>query len=68
MFKVYFDRYIPALQGVVLTHDNLQFLEPTATIKADCPFTNCPIRFDATVWSPRIGMTLSELVPCLFFT
>jgi len=51
-------RYITALQGVVLAHSNLQFLESTAVIKADCPFTNCRVAFDATVWSPRIGMKL----------
>lgn len=63
-FKVYYARYIPALQGVVLAHDNLQFLGPTATIKADCPFSNCRVRFDATVWSPQVGMKLSEFVLC----
>ncbi|KAI0949186.1 hypothetical protein AcW1_008872 [Taiwanofungus camphoratus] len=51
-------RYIPALQGVVLTHGNLQFIDSTATIKADCPFANCRIGFDATVWSPQVGMKL----------
>ncbi|OBZ70658.1 DNA-directed RNA polymerase I subunit rpa43 [Grifola frondosa] len=51
-------RYIPALQGVVLAHDNLQFLDRAATIKADCPFANCRIGFDATVWSPQVGMKL----------
>ena len=52
------NRYIPALRGVVLAHDNLQFLESKATIKADCTFANCSVRFDATVWAPRIGMEL----------
>lgn len=51
-------RYIPALQGVVLAHDSLQFIDSTATIKADCPFANCRIAFAATVWSPRVGMKL----------
>ncbi|KAI0730318.1 hypothetical protein C8Q72DRAFT_823759 [Fomitopsis betulina] len=51
-------RYIPALQGVVLAHDNLKVLAATATIKGDCPFANCQIAFDATVWSPQIGMKL----------
>ncbi|KAH9858410.1 hypothetical protein C2E23DRAFT_745246 [Lenzites betulinus] len=51
-------RYIPALQGVVLAHDRLEFLEKTATIKADCPFTICKVAFDATVWSPQVGMKL----------
>ncbi|KAF9051047.1 hypothetical protein BDZ89DRAFT_1098578 [Hymenopellis radicata] len=38
-------RYIPALQGVVLAHSNLSFLDDKASIKAD-------------LWSPSIGMTL----------
>ncbi|KAM5538915.1 hypothetical protein V8D89_007410 [Ganoderma adspersum] len=52
-------RYIPALQGVVLAHDRLEFLGKVATIKADCPSANCRIAFDATVWSPQVGMKLS---------
>ncbi|KAF8919949.1 hypothetical protein CPB85DRAFT_1557272 [Mucidula mucida] len=51
-------RYIPALQGVVLAHSNLSFLDDKASIKADCPFLVCRVSFDATVWSPSIGMTL----------
>ncbi|KAG5650673.1 hypothetical protein H0H81_011408 [Sphagnurus paluster] len=51
-------RYIPALAGVVLSHSNLRFLENTATIQTDCPFLVCKIEFDATVWSPRVGMKL----------
>ncbi|PIL35831.1 hypothetical protein GSI_01491 [Ganoderma sinense ZZ0214-1] len=52
-------RYIPALQGVVLVHDRLEFLDNVATIKADCPSSNCRVAFDATVWSPQVGMKLS---------
>ncbi|KAI1781592.1 hypothetical protein LXA43DRAFT_1055861 [Ganoderma leucocontextum] len=52
-------RYIPALQGVVLAHDRLEFLDKVATIKADCPSANCRVAFDATVWSPQVGMKLS---------
>ena len=53
-------RYIPALRGVVLAHDRLEFLEKVATIKADCPFANCRVAFDATVWSPQVGMKLCK--------
>ncbi|KAH9942444.1 uncharacterized protein BXZ73DRAFT_88017 [Epithele typhae] len=52
-------RYIPSLQGVVLAHNRLEFLDRTATIKAECPFANCRVAFDATVWSPQVGMKLS---------
>ncbi|KAH9892460.1 hypothetical protein C8Q73DRAFT_698109 [Cubamyces lactineus] len=52
-------RYIPALQGVVLAHDRLEFLDKSATIKADCPFAICKVAFDATVWSPQVGMKLA---------
>ncbi|KAK1232633.1 hypothetical protein PQX77_004195 [Marasmius sp. AFHP31] len=51
-------RYIPAFEGVVLAHSNLEFLEQTASIKGDCPFLICKISFDATVWRPRVGMKL----------
>ncbi|KAI0339823.1 hypothetical protein BDW22DRAFT_1360844 [Trametopsis cervina] len=55
-------RYVPAFQGVLLAHDSLRFLSSTATIKGDSPFANCSISFDATVWSPRIGMKLAGKV------
>ncbi len=58
-------RYIPALRGVVLAHDRLEFLDKVATIKADCPFANCRVAFDATVWSPQVGMKLCESLPLL---
>ncbi|KAG6816968.1 hypothetical protein H0H87_001283 [Tephrocybe sp. NHM501043] len=51
-------RYIPALRGVVLSHSNLRFLSKTATIQADCPYLICSIEFDATIWSPQVGMSL----------
>ena len=60
-----FFRYIPALQGVVLSHSHLQFLESAATIKADCPFSNVIVGFEAAVWSPQIGMKLSMSSPNL---
>ncbi|KAF7971624.1 hypothetical protein HWV62_20734 [Athelia sp. TMB] len=51
-------RYIPAFEGVVLAHSDLRFLDHTATIIADCPFSVCKVAFDATVWRPHIGMKL----------
>lgn len=42
----------------MLAHDQLEFLESKATIKGDCPFSNCPVNFSSTVWSPRVGMKL----------
>ncbi|KAF8894143.1 hypothetical protein BD779DRAFT_1505440 [Infundibulicybe gibba] len=52
-------RYIPTLQGVVLSHSNLRFTENTGLVQADCPFLICNVIFDAMVWSPRVGMTLA---------
>ncbi|KAF9531585.1 hypothetical protein CPB83DRAFT_867962 [Crepidotus variabilis] len=52
-------RYIPSLQGVLLAHSNLNFINSTAKIHADCPFLICNVLFDATVWSPKIGYTLA---------
>lgn len=51
-------RYIPSLQGVFLAHSNTRFLSRTAMVCGDCPFAICNVGFDATVWSPRIGMKL----------
>ncbi|KAF9461308.1 hypothetical protein BDZ94DRAFT_1310738 [Collybia nuda] len=51
-------RYIPALRGVVLSHSNLLFLTKSAAIQADCPFLVCNVGFDATLWSPHVGMKL----------
>ncbi|KAG5642438.1 hypothetical protein DXG03_002784 [Asterophora parasitica] len=61
-------RYIPALRGVVLSHSNLRFLSTTATIKADCPFLVSKIEFDATIWSPRVGMKLGMSMINQFWT
>lgn len=45
----------------MLAHHNLRFLSSTATIKADCPFANCRVVFEATVWNPYVGMKLGTL-------
>lgn len=45
----------------MLSHSNLNFLDNTATIQADCPFLVCKVMFDATVWIPHVGMKLGEL-------
>lgn len=55
-----FLRYSHSLQGVVVSHSNIGFLENVARIQRDCPFLVCRIKFDATIWSPRIGDTLCK--------
>ncbi|CAA7263196.1 unnamed protein product [Cyclocybe aegerita] len=55
-------RYNPSLQGVALSHSNITFVNPVATIQRDCPFLICKVAFDATVWSPRVGFKLSGKV------
>ncbi|KAG8980652.1 hypothetical protein FRB90_007575 [Tulasnella sp. 427] len=55
-------KHIPSLKGVVLAHSNVQFLEGTAQILNECPFTICNVGFDALVWSPRVGMRLTGQV------
>jgi hypothetical protein len=57
--QVHVRRYQPSLSGVVLAHSNLQFLERSARIQADSPFAIANVGFDATIWSPEIGMKLS---------
>ena len=37
------------------------FIDKKAVIKADCPYSICTVAFDATVWSPRIGMKLGMI-------
>ncbi|THH15662.1 hypothetical protein EW146_g4857 [Bondarzewia mesenterica] len=51
-------RYIPTLRGVVLAHSNMHFLESVGRIKGDCPFAICNVGFEATTWSPEMGMKL----------
>ncbi|KXN90651.1 DNA-directed RNA polymerase I subunit rpa43 [Leucoagaricus sp. SymC.cos] len=55
-------RYITAFRGVVLSHSDLSFTDKRATIKADCPFLVCNVAFNATVWSPKVGMKLAGKV------
>ncbi|KAG8957947.1 hypothetical protein FRC03_009668 [Tulasnella sp. 419] len=55
-------KHVPALRGVLLAHSNIEFLQQNATIEADSPFAITKILFDATVWSPRVGMTLTAKV------
>ncbi|KAG9007603.1 hypothetical protein FRB94_013621 [Tulasnella sp. JGI-2019a] len=51
-------RHIPSLQGIVLSHSNHRFLASSAPILNECPYALCRVAFDATVWSPKIGMAL----------
>ncbi|EJD52759.1 hypothetical protein AURDEDRAFT_55684 [Auricularia subglabra TFB-10046 SS5] len=55
-------RYIPALQGVLLSHSNLRFQQDKAAIIGACPFAVCTIAFRALVWGPTIGMKLKGRV------
>jgi DNA-directed RNA polymerase I subunit RPA43 len=51
----------------MLAHSNVQFLDRTAHVKGDSPFASCNVSFDATVWSPRVGMRLGRSF-YLFYT
>ncbi|KAK2467765.1 hypothetical protein APHAL10511_000060 [Amanita phalloides] len=51
-------RYIRVLRGILISHSNTSFLSKTASILDDCPYLVCKVNFDATVWSPQIGMSL----------
>jgi DNA-directed RNA polymerase I subunit RPA43 len=53
-------RYIPAFRGVVLAYSNMFFLDNNGLVKGDCPYINCSVGFDATVWSPQVGMKLGK--------
>ncbi|KAF8273007.1 hypothetical protein EI94DRAFT_1677401 [Lactarius quietus] len=51
-------RYEPTLNGVVLAHSNVRFLEHVARLQGDSPFAICHVEFEALVWSPQRGMSL----------
>ncbi|KAI9442295.1 hypothetical protein H4582DRAFT_1271278 [Lactarius indigo] len=51
-------RYEPTLNGVVLTHSDVHFLDSVAQLQGDSPFAICRVGFEALVWSPQRGMSL----------
>ena len=55
-------RYSQVLRGVLVSHSNTTFLTQSAPLLADCPYLVCKVSFDATVWSPQIGMRLGEWI------
>jgi hypothetical protein len=65
-------RYEPTLNGVVLAHSNVHFLDRVARLQADSPFSICHVGFEALIWNPTRGMKLSAsghrvllLAPCI---
>jgi DNA-directed RNA polymerase I subunit RPA43 len=52
-------RYEPTLNGVVLAHSDVHFLDRVARMQADSPFAICRVGFDALIWKPTRGMKLS---------
>ncbi|KAI0298546.1 hypothetical protein BC826DRAFT_997946 [Russula brevipes] len=52
-------RYEPTLNGVVLAHSDVHFLDPVAQLRADSPFAICHVGFEALIWCPTRGMKLS---------
>ena len=52
-------RYIPSLEGVLLAHSNVKFVQDNAVIIGACPFAVVTVAFRALVWGPSIGMKLS---------
>ena len=55
-------RYEPTLNGVVLAHSDVHFLNPVAQLQADSPFAICHVGFDALIWKPTRGMKLSASI------
>jgi hypothetical protein len=51
-------RYEPTLNGVVLAHSDVRFLDNVARLQGDSPFAICHVGFEALVWSPQRGMSL----------
>lgn len=57
-------RYEPTLNGVVLAHSDVHFLNRVARLQADSPFSICHVGFEALIWNPTRGMKLSASGPC----
>jgi DNA-directed RNA polymerase I subunit RPA43 len=55
-------RYEPTLNGVVLAHSDVHFLDRVARLQADSPFAICHVGFDALIWKPTRGMKLSASI------
>ncbi|KAH9994021.1 hypothetical protein BJV77DRAFT_996510 [Russula vinacea] len=55
-------RYEPTLNGVVLAHSDVHFLDRVARLQADSPFAICHVGFDALIWKPTRGMELTGRV------
>ncbi|CDZ96800.1 DNA-dependent RNA polymerase I [Phaffia rhodozyma] len=51
-------KYVPKLQGVLLSHSNLQFMSPVSNVLNDCPFAISDVQFGAIIWAPKTGQTL----------
>ena len=53
------DRYVPQLQGVLITHDFQDGFQSTqARIEGDCPYAVVHVGLPCLTWSPRIGNRL----------
>jgi len=57
-----FRRYESTLNGVVLAHSDVHFLDRVARLQADSPFAICHVGFDALIWKPCRGMKLSASI------
>ena len=55
-------RYESTLNGVVLAHSDVHFLDRVARLQADSPFAICHVGFDALIWKPTCGMKLSASI------
>ena len=51
-------RYIPQLEGVLLTHQGARFLQPLGYVDGDSAFVQAPASFRSLVWRPQVGMML----------
>lgn len=53
-------RYIPQLQGVLLAHWDITFMDETVQLINECPFGVAEVEFDSLVWAPKLGQRLCE--------
>ncbi|PKI85304.1 hypothetical protein MVES1_001014 [Malassezia vespertilionis] len=55
-------RYIPQLEGVLITHSDAHFKSALGEIYGDSAFAEAPVAFRALVWRPEIGMMLEGVI------
>lgn len=57
-------RYVPQVEGVLLSHWNHDFLDDTVGLINECPFGVVDVEFKTLVWAPKLGQKLCMSILC----